>query len=175
MSAGVDPLACPLLFPAGVTGHHAKMSTATPATAKKKTPNTHLTLMQHARAMLIEHVDNSPPANAFKLDDVPVRPNLLTITGGYLLQMWIIDKWLACEDSRLQFDKQRSKKHGTGQFNKLAAVAKDPSKSVADHTKPTYLSSSMCGSAQWCRARFHDATQVATDCGAPTLFITMTT
>ena len=151
------------------------MSTATPATTKKKKATTRLTLMQCARAMLIEHVDDAPPEDAFKLDDVPVRPNLLTITGGYLLQMWIIDKWLACEDGRLQFDKQRSKKHGTGQFNKLAAVAKDPSQSVADHTKPTCLSSSMHGSAQWHRARFHDAMQVAMDCGAPTLFITMTT
>lgn len=175
MYAFVDPLAYPLLFPTGVTGHHAGMITEMPATKTKKKSSIKLTLMQYTRAMLIEHVDETPPEDAFKLDNVPVRPNLLTITGGYLLQMWIIDKWLACEDSRLQYDKQRSKQYGTGQFNKLAAVARDPTQSVADHVKPTYLSSSMYGSAQWYRARFHDLIQAAIDCGAPTLFITMTT
>lgn len=62
-------------------------------------------LMQYSRALLVEH--EAAPEDVLHVDviggDKPIRvaPNVLLMTGGFLLQMYTIDKWLSCEDARL--------------------------------------------------------------------------
>ena len=122
-SLATDALAFVLLHPSGQPGHHSGLGTikrdkgGAPKLDKKgKMATTTLTLMQYGRAMLVE--PEAAPEDVLHVDviggDKPIRvaPNVPLMTGGYLLQMYTIDKWLSCEDARLNFDKKRSKHMG---------------------------------------------------------------
>ena len=123
MLLAIDALAFVLLHPTGQSGHHRGQGTTkrdkggAPKLDKNgKVATTVLTLMQYSRALLVEH--EAAPEDVLHVDviggDKPIRvaPNVLLMTGGFLLQMYTIDKWLSCEDARLNFDKRRSKHMG---------------------------------------------------------------